>query len=213
MMPTTPPTRAPETIAPVRGRRMLLFVAAVFLLPIVLGVLLWLGGWRPEGRSLEHGELLAPARPVGDARLQGSDDAPTRFAQFGGRWVLMSFVRLPCTPGCRDSLYKMQQVWLAQGHDARRVQRVVVLLGRSTAAERTALATDYPGLTVLHGEDRVVRDFAGEFVSREGTALDSPERIYLVDPHGNLVLSYAPQADASGMRKDLARLLRLSKIG
>jgi hypothetical protein len=212
-MPMTPPIRAPEAIAPARGRRTLLLIAALFLLPILLGIALWLGGWRPEGRSLEYGELLAPARPVGDARLEGVDNAATGFAQFGGHWVFMSFVRLPCTAACRDNLYKMQQVWLAQGREARRVQRVVVLLARTAPAERAALAAAYPGLTVLQGEDAVVRDFARGFVTRDGSALDGLDRVYLVDPHGNLVLSYAPQADASGMRKDLARLLRMSKIG
>jgi hypothetical protein len=50
-------------------------------------------------------------------------------------------------------------------------------------------------------------------VSSQGTALDAPGRVYLIDPIGNLVLSYAPDADPSGMRKDLARLLRLSQVG
>jgi hypothetical protein len=39
------------------------------------------------------------------------------------------------------------------------------------------------------------------------------DRIYLIDPLGNLVLRYAPGADPSGIRRDLARLLRLSQIG
>jgi hypothetical protein len=54
---------------------------------------------------------------------------------------------------------------------------------------------------------------AREFVSSQGTALDVSGRVYLIDPIGNLVLSYAPDADPTGMRKDLARLLRLSQVG
>jgi hypothetical protein len=38
-------------------------------------------------------------------------------------------------------------------------------------------------------------------------------RIYVVDPLGNLVLSYAPQADRRGVLKDLRQLLKLSHIG
>jgi hypothetical protein len=38
-------------------------------------------------------------------------------------------------------------------------------------------------------------------------------RIYLVDPLGNLMLSYAPDANPKGMLDDLKRLLRLSHVG
>jgi hypothetical protein len=38
-------------------------------------------------------------------------------------------------------------------------------------------------------------------------------RVYLIDPLGNLMMSYAPDAKAKGMLEDLKRLLRLSSIG
>jgi hypothetical protein len=38
-------------------------------------------------------------------------------------------------------------------------------------------------------------------------------RIYIVDPLGNLMMSYAPGADAKGMLEDLKRLLKLSHVG
>jgi hypothetical protein len=38
-------------------------------------------------------------------------------------------------------------------------------------------------------------------------------RIWLCDPHGNLMMSYASGADAKGMLVDLKRLLNLSHIG
>jgi hypothetical protein len=39
------------------------------------------------------------------------------------------------------------------------------------------------------------------------------DRIYLVDPLGNLMMSYPGDADATGMKKDLQRLLKVSQIG
>jgi hypothetical protein len=39
------------------------------------------------------------------------------------------------------------------------------------------------------------------------------DHIYLVDPLGNLVLRYPRDADPSRMRKDLERLLKVSRIG
>jgi hypothetical protein len=65
----------------------------------------------------------------------------------------------------------------------------------------------------VHAARAQLQPLAQDFVSSQGSALATPGRIYLVDPIGNLVLSYPPDADPSGMRKDLARLLHLSQLG
>lgn len=195
-----------------RGRRTLILVVSLFLLPVVLATGLYLSGWRPEGKSLQHGELVQPARPVGDAELTGADGAPYRLQSLRGKWAFVYFTPLPCTEICRNNLYKMQQVRLAQGRDAPRVERVMIVAGASTAALRE-FAQHNPGLITLSGAHATLQSLARELVSSQGTALDVPGRVYLIDPIGNLVLSYAPDADPSGMRKDLARLLRLSQVG
>ncbi len=195
-----------------RGRRTLILVALLFLLPIVAATSLYLGGWRPEGKSLAHGELVQPARPLSDTAIQGADGAPFRLGDLRGRWVFVYYSALPCTEQCRNNLYKMQQVRLAQGRDAPRVERVFIVAeaGGDTLRE---FAQQNPGLIAVSGTRVMLESLAREFVSSQGTALDVPGRVYLVDPIGNLVLSYAPDADPSGMRKDLARLLRLSQVG
>jgi hypothetical protein len=119
---------------------------------------------------------------------------------------------LPCAADCRNSLYKMQQVRLAQGRDATRVERVMIATNAGSDALRE-IARQYPGLLAVGGTRTTLQTLAREFVSSQGTALDAPGRVYLIDPIGNLVMSYAPDADPSGMRKDLARLLRLSQVG
>ncbi len=195
-----------------RGRRTLMLVAILFLLPVVLATGLYVSGWRPEGRILAHGELLQPARPVGDADLKGAEGTSFRLGALRGKWVLVYFSSLPCNEACQNNLYKMQQVRLTQGRDAPRVERVLVVADAAVPALRD-LAQRYPGLLAASAAPGVVQKLAREFVSSQGTAFDAPGRVYLLDPLGNLVLSYAPDADPSGMRKDLARLLRLSQVG
>ena len=50
---------------------------------------------------------------------------------------------------------------------------------------------------------------------REGPARQpfAESRVYVIDPLGNLMMSYAPDAKAKGMLEDMKRLLRLSSIG
>jgi hypothetical protein len=60
-----------------------------------------------------------------------------------------------------------------------------------------------PLLTLLPALDRLT--------GTEGTAV--PPRVYLIDPLGNLMMSYAAGVKPKGMLQDLKRLLRLSSIG
>ena len=204
----TDPAARPST----QGRRTLMLVAILFLLPVVLATGLYVSGWRPDGRTLAHGELVQPARPVGDADLKDAEGASLRLSALRGKWALVYFSPLPCNEVCQNNLYKMQQVRLTQGRDAPRVERVLVVADAAGPALRE-LTQRYPGLHAVSGAHAVFQKLAREFVSSQGTAFDVPGRVYLLDPIGNLVLSYAPDADPSGMRKDLARLLRLSQVG
>jgi cytochrome oxidase Cu insertion factor (SCO1/SenC/PrrC family) len=191
---------------------MLLLVVFVFLLPVVAATYLYVTGWRPTGKSLQYGELVQPAHPVRDAELTGADGAPYRFSALRGKWVLVYFNSLPCTAVCQKNLWKMQQVRLSQGRDAGRVQRLIIVIDGDSAALHE-LVRQYPGLIAVRAARAPLQPLAQDFVSSQGSALDTPGRIYLVDPIGNLVLSYPPDADPSGMRKDLARLLHLSQLG
>jgi len=212
-MPKPSLTKSDRVAVPVlRSRLTFILVVVLFLLPVVAATYLYVSGWRPQGKSLQYGELVQPARPVGDAELTGADGAPYRLQALRGKWALVYFNTLPCTDSCRNNLYKMQQVRLAQGRDAPRVERVMIVAGANSAALHE-LARLNPGLITLSGARATLQSLAREFVSSQGTALDVPGRVYLIDPIGNLVLSYAPEADPSGMRKDLARLLRLSQVG
>jgi len=52
-----------------------------------------------------------------------------------------------------------------------------------------------------------------QFLLDSGSPLTGELRIYLVDPLGNLMMSYPIDADPSDLSKDIGRLLRASRIG
>jgi hypothetical protein len=76
--------------------------------------------------------------------------------------------------------------------DASRVRRA--LLARQTAD--SGLVERFPRLVMLSAE-------VGSLA----------EGVYIVDPLGNLVLRYPPQAPAADVLEDLKKLLRVSQIG
>jgi len=68
------------------------------------------------------------------------------------------------------------------------------------------LLADYPGM-------HVARAPANPFLAEFPAPRDPSGHIYLVDPLGNLMLRYPADPDPQRMLKDLARLLRASRIG
>lgn len=191
-----------------RGRRLLLLVALVAVLPFVAAIYFVVTDWRPAGRSVNFGELVEPAQPLPAAALRGLEGQRISTASLRGRWVLMTVAQTACTAGCRSNLWKMQQVRLAQGKHMQRVERVLLVDDRARLTA-TALVRDYPGTQILRGDRATLAPLLRVLAGSEAAG----ERVFLVDPNGNLVLRYGANADPIGLRKDLARLLRLSRIG
>lgn len=192
--------------------RKLLWLALLFALPMLAAYALYYSGWRPETVH-PHGELVQPPHPVADVALVLLDGKPIRFSALRGKWTLVTFSAAECLKPCERNLYKMRQVIEAQGKEAERVQSVLVVTdGRALDWLRYAIQ-DYPGTRVITGPPDSVTEMARQFTLPAGGPLDNPNRVYLVDPLGNLMMSYPADADPTGMRKDLARLLRLSQIG
>jgi len=200
------------SIDPSGARRKLLLLASLFVLPMLVAYALYYSGWRPEAVH-PHGELVQPARPVADAALVLLDGKPIRFSELRGKWTLVTFSAAECLKPCERNLAKMRQVIAAQGKEADRLQSVLVVTdGKALDWLRYAIQ-DYPGMRAVVGPPEAVDALARQFVLPAGSPLDNLNRVYLVDPLGNFMMSYPADADPTGMRKDLARLLRISRIG
>ena len=65
-------------------------------------------------------------------------------------------------------------------------------------------------MTVISGTRQNIDALAQQFVLPGATAVDF-QRIYLIDPLGNLMMSY--RDDPSGMLKDMTHLMKTSWAG
>ncbi|HEX4649409.1 MAG TPA: hypothetical protein VH111_11315 [Steroidobacteraceae bacterium] len=179
-----------------RNLRTLGALAGLFLLPLAMAFFTYYGtDWRPA-RRVNHGVLILPPRS-----LPQTADAP-----FHGRWSLVYVGGGGCDSSCRESLYVMRQTRLALGKDMTRVGRV--LLASSDCCASAFLAREHPGLVVLDASGADARALLGSF------PIDSREHtLFVVDPNGNLMMSYDARRDPRGLLEDLKKLLRLSHIG
>ncbi len=192
------------------NRFTLLLLFTAFLVPPLLAwYLLNFTDVAQHREKSHHGDLIHPARPLPDLAL--TDLQSDSDSQLHGKWTLLYRHRGACQDECVGKLYKMRQLQLATGKYSLRVQRVMVIRKQDADALRSKL-DDFAGQRFLFTED-ITPGFSAAFDLSPGTETSEHERLYLIDPLGNLMMSYGPEVDPRGIIEDLQRLIKNSRIG
>ena len=202
-----------------RQRRVLIGLALLFFAPLALAFYLYYGHgtWHPGGR-VNAGDLVNPARPLpalalplwtSASAVTGGNTDPNFLK---GKWTFLYVGIGQCDAACLGRLYDTRQIRIALDRDMKRVQRV--LIADAGCCDAQFLRDQHPDLIALRASPAAAPLFSLLPVY-DGTGPEpfAKSRVYVVDPLGNLMMSYAPDAKAKGMLEDMKRLLRLSSIG
>ncbi len=181
-------------------RAKLLALAALFAAPIVASVIAY--NFVQPRNPASFGQLLLPPAAVTMQRFGRAGGGEFDFGQVAGKWVLVASDSGACPPSCREKLATMRQVRLALGRNAPRVERVFVVDDLRVPA--AGLADEFAGT-------RLVLTPAG--MKLAPGAVNDRAHVYLVDPHGNVMMRWPAGADRKRMLGDLQRLLKASQIG
>ncbi len=174
------------------GRRQFLLVASLFCIPLAAALgLYFTSGWRPAVGA--HGELIDPPRPLPEDALRE-------------RWSLVYLAGSDCDERAPAVLEDLSRLRLALDKDAARVRRVLLHAGECATMDLPSEESDLLVLSATGDEGATLRALFPP-------TLGGAHGIYIVDPHGNLLMSYPATGSARGLLKDLERLLRLSRIG
>lgn len=186
-----------ETVRPLAltpGRRALLLTVLICLAPILIGGGLYAVGWRPA-KTGNHGQLVQPPRPLAIAAL-GSPAAD----RATGKWLLVVAGDAPCDDRCVALAERTRNIQVALNRDMGRLVRIVLAVPNDGLA---ALQARQPDLLVVPPPADWQREMAA----------GAQHRLFVLDPAGNLMMQYPPEAEAKGVRADLERLLKFSWIG
>jgi cytochrome oxidase Cu insertion factor (SCO1/SenC/PrrC family) len=192
------------------SRRTLLIVAALFLVPLAAAFLFFYSGWRPVGQ-VNRGELIQPVRTLPEAVLLSAEDQQLDAKFLRGKWTLAYVGEGSCDARCVEALTLIRQTSLALGKDSERVQRVFFVTGE--CCNQQYLTTEHAGLISARLDEAADREFLALFPGTGATPASRAGRIYIIDPLGNLMMSYAPESPPKGLLEDLKKLLKLSRIG
>ncbi len=179
-----------------RGRKQMLLIMLVCAAPLVLGTIAFYL-MPPAGRT-NYGHLLTPAPFALQARMD--DGSALNVATYDRRWWLVSVDETTCEDDCRAKLLLMRQMKLAQGAKQSRIERLWIV---SSASAPSAPEGVTAGVRVAHAAStaQLREAFGGEDPSRH---------LYLIDPLGNLMMSFPWPPEEKRMLRDIEKLLRIN---
>ena len=193
-----------------RNKLTIIIITMAFLSPLVLSW--WYLNYTnivSEGKKSNHGDLISPPHTIDNLQLH--DPVADKDYQLYGKWNLVYIAR-SCDGKCVDNLYRMRQLHIAMDKYSLRVQRVL-LLTDSVEQDLKTLFTEYAGQRIVSVDDINVENLVNQFQLNKTDDPLSANRLYIIDPLGNLMMSYSPDVNPRGIMDDLKKLLKASRIG
>jgi hypothetical protein len=182
-----------------RNRWLLLAIAALFFGSLGLAGILRFSGWHPPATKA-HGELLQPPTDLRAVTPLESNGAAYHWDPAQRTWRIALAPPAGCAQACVQLGHQLLTVWQLMGPDAEHLQVLWIGEPPKELPRGAALHVLQSDPALLAGLPRL-QPTAGE--ARDGVP------VYVIDPNGFVVLRYAPGFDPSGLRADLAKLLKL----
>jgi protein SCO1/2 len=170
--------------------------------------------------SSYRGVLYEPPLPAFDFSLVGADGNTIALHDFRGQVILLYFGYTSCPDVCPTTLAEFRLVHAGLGNDAERLQVLFITVDpeRDTPERiQNYLAAFDPSFIGLSGDPAaleaawqaygVFREVDDSTITAAGYLVTHSTRSYLVDPEGNLFLSYGYGTPAEDILSDIGLIL------
>ena len=188
------PPSTPDTPDRRKGRWQLILILMMVIGPMALATFMYkLQFWVPDSRSY-HGELIGNGQTRADIGVQADEQ----------RWQLLVTAPTACAANCQQLVYLARQLQISLGRDASRASHALAGAQPLSGEYEAKLKAEYPQL------QRYPLDVS---TFTRNAAAPGDAQLWIVDPHGNLVLRYDAKVKGKDLLNDLRLLLKLSNIG
>jgi hypothetical protein len=186
-----------------------LMLIVVFALPFVgAWVIYSFTDFGSDGVNNSHGRLIMPPGQVPDVELIDPTASGNQLT-LHGKWSLVYIASVACASDCEHALEIMRGTRAVLGNESYRLQLLLVIdktnlteSVKSILREKRILTLDRIGIEGLDNR---------EDLAVSGGLIE--DRLFLIDPLGNLMMLYSTESTLAGVIKDIKRLLRNSRIG
>ena len=107
-----------------------------------------------------------------------------------------------CTVACQQLVYLARQIQIGLGRDASRATHALASAQPLDADYVAKLQREYPQL------QRYAMDMPAYTQGAQG---NGGAQLWIIDPHGNLVLRYPPDAEPERVAKEIGRVLKTNQ--
>lgn len=180
-----------------KGRIILLLLATFFALPYLV---VFIYQANPElsiktGMS-NKGHLFSPVHSL----VQVAND---ELNQLKGKWTIIYVSGESCDQACVNQHYTMRQVRLASAKRRYKIERLNLVPGGKIDDAYTQALAEFPRekQIVLSADNEIMPQFDDLPIEEQ------IGRIYLMDPHLNVVLRYPAQTDPKYLLHDINKLI------
>ena len=198
----------------------LILILVISLAPVVFALLAYYVpslGLRPDGTN-NYGTLIDPQRPMPDSAtlpLTDLDGNTFDLESLRGQWLLVTADDAECPESCVRKLFILRNSHASQGKEVERLSRIWFVLDDGAVPDQILEA--YRGTHMLRTNPQQLAQFLTPHAADANTgaevnaALKAP--MWIIDPLGNLMMAFPPDADPLEVRDDIRQLLRTSRIG
>jgi hypothetical protein len=187
----------------------LLVILVMFTLPLALAWMMNSGAIRYDSASTVNlGTLVSPPVPLDWSGVELITDGTARTG-FSGHWVILFAVPPACDTPCLKSVATLRQVHRATGKDQNRIKIVLLAESIITQVRIDELLGIDPGFNLVGSPSTA---FLATLVQADdpGAGEQGQSTIYLLDPLGNIMMTYKGANSPGRLSKDLKRLLAWS---
>lgn len=190
----------------------LLALFGVFGLPLVAALIVARmsdGGLPAFVGTTNHGDLMQPPVALRDWVLEtpaGEAFSEAVLADVEEEWTLVYFSPDGCDRTCQDQVYSMRQLRLMLGRNALHVDRLFVY-GGLQQKEIDSVQEVFPEMEMATGDKSALETVASQL---KQPGHDGDDRLYLVDPVGQAMMSFAPDMKPRLIYKDLKKLIKVT---
>lgn len=176
-----------------------------FAIPAILAYGYFFFGDRPAIKS--NGTLIIPIVNIHTLAMTDKNGGALSEEELTPHWRMLYFVGENCNDDCQNSLYTMRQINLGVGKYQDRVNHGIAHLAKPNAAFNTLIDKEHPAAGHIYTHRKNISAIA----ALEGNA-DQLTSIYLVDPLGNIMMHFPKDLEPKLIRKDLNKLLKVSRL-
>jgi len=195
-------------------RLTVILMVVVFVVPVGLAIVLHsLGEGYKTPTTTNWGSLVTPVRPIADFSTTTLDNKKFDRDMLNGKWTMFYIDSAGCNESCFNNLYTVRQSRLGMGGEKERVQRVMLLVDDGNNEQLEKIKLEHKGMNIIRLEKDAMTKVMTSFEFDGLAPAAKAQRIYFIDPLGNLMMHYESDISPRGVVKDLERLLKYSRIG